>query len=119
LTNTHGWVDDSNNDDDLGSLYVAGWLKRGPSGIIGTNIADAKDTVTTIVQHAKSSLPKPETGVSLSELLKEWGVTAVDWKAYQNLDAAETSDERKRNPGQPQEKNTSKEEALQVAFEKA
>jgi NADPH-dependent glutamate synthase beta subunit-like oxidoreductase len=112
-------VDNGDDDDDLGSLYVAGWLKRGPSGIIGTNIADAKDTVATIVHHAESSSPKPETGVSLSELLKERGVAAVDWKAYQNVDAAETSDERKRNREQPREKITSKEEALQVAFEKA
>eukprot|EP00466_Bigelowiella_natans_P007025 jgi/Bigna1/70052/fgenesh1_pg.10_\ len=29
-------------------LYVAGWLKRGPSGIIGTNIPDAKETVAAI-----------------------------------------------------------------------
>jgi NADPH-dependent glutamate synthase beta subunit-like oxidoreductase len=110
---------DSDNHDNLGSLYVAGWLKRGPSGIIGTNIADTKDTVATIVHYAESSLLKPETGISLSELLKEQGVASVDWKAYQNTDAAETSDERKRNPEQTQEKITSKEEALQMAFEKA
>jgi NADPH-dependent glutamate synthase beta subunit-like oxidoreductase len=29
-------------------LYVAGWLKRGPTGIIGTNIADAAETVSSI-----------------------------------------------------------------------
>jgi adrenodoxin-NADP+ reductase len=31
-------------------LYVTGWLKRGPSGIIGTNITDAKETVKSILE---------------------------------------------------------------------
>jgi hypothetical protein len=35
-TNTHGLVDAST--DTLGGLYVSGWLKRWPTGIIGTNI---------------------------------------------------------------------------------
>jgi ferredoxin--NADP+ reductase len=30
-------------------LYVAGWLKRGPSGIIGTNISDAQQTATALI----------------------------------------------------------------------
>lgn len=31
-------------------LYVSGWLKRGPTGIIGSNIADARETVSSIVE---------------------------------------------------------------------
>ena len=46
VRNTHGRVD----DDKKGGLYVSGWLKRGPSGIIGTNITDAKDTVASIIK---------------------------------------------------------------------
>ena len=33
-------------------LYCAGWLKRGPSGIIGTNIIDARETVAAIFEDA-------------------------------------------------------------------
>jgi adrenodoxin-NADP+ reductase len=36
-------------------LYVVGWLKRGPQGIIGTNITDAKETVASILQDPKLS----------------------------------------------------------------
>lgn len=30
-------------------VYVTGWLKRGPSGIIGTNIPDAKETAVSVI----------------------------------------------------------------------
>ena len=36
-------------------LYVSGWLKRGPTGIIGSNIADAKETTAAILEDLKSS----------------------------------------------------------------
>ncbi len=36
-------------------LFVTGWLKRGPTGIIGSNIADAQETVDSIVQDASSN----------------------------------------------------------------
>jgi NADPH-dependent glutamate synthase beta subunit-like oxidoreductase len=40
MKNQHGLVDAANSDMNMGGLYVSGWLKRGPSGIIGTNIGD-------------------------------------------------------------------------------
>lgn len=40
-------------------MYVTGWLKRGPTGIIGTNINDAKETLQTVLHDAKQgSLPR-------------------------------------------------------------
>lgn len=46
-----GKVDDSAGGASFhkGALYVTGWLKRGPTGIIGTNIADAKETVGSVL----------------------------------------------------------------------
>ena len=32
--------------------YVVGWIKRGPTGIIGTNKKDAQETVSTLLEHA-------------------------------------------------------------------
>jgi NADPH-dependent glutamate synthase beta subunit-like oxidoreductase len=114
LTNTHGKVDSA--VDNLGALYTAGWLKRGPSGIIGTNIPDAKDTVASMLHDAASASPKPGTGQSsLKVLLEERSVPFVDWEAYQRVDSTEMSDEHKRNPEQPREKFTTKEELLQAA----
>lgn len=112
LNNTHGLVDSAAGE--LGGLYTAGWLKRGPSGIIGTNIPDAKDTVATILHDAESASPKQEA-TSIKGLLEQRGVEFVDWEAYRRIDAAETSEEHKRNPEQPREKFTTIEELLQVA----
>ncbi len=36
--------------------YVAGWIKRGPSGVIGTNKKDSADTVARIVEDAEAGL---------------------------------------------------------------
>ncbi|CAI5996164.1 unnamed protein product [Closterium sp. NIES-65] len=40
-------------------LYVVGWLKRGPTGIIGTNLIDAEETVSSIAQDATASNAVP------------------------------------------------------------
>lgn len=114
LKNIHGLVDSAS--DELGGLYSSGWLKRGPSGIIGTNISDAKDTVATILHDIKSSSPKSSSDVNpLQELLEERGVEYVNWEAYQRIDAAETNVHHKRNTEQPREKFTTREELLQIA----
>jgi hypothetical protein len=37
--------------------YVSGWLRRGPSGIVGTNITDAKETAASLLEdHAAGKL---------------------------------------------------------------
>ena len=112
VVNIHGKVDDSR--DGLGGLYVSGWLKRGPSGIIGTNIADAKDTVASIVKDLDQQTIKTSAG-SLKSLLEERGVQVVDWSSYERIDAMETGDSRKRSKDQPREKLSTIDEMLQAA----
>jgi adrenodoxin-NADP+ reductase len=108
VRNTHGKVIDN--------LYVSGWLKRGPSGIIGTNIVDAKDTVSSILKdledesHWSRKIVKGRSGLGL--LLLERGVRYVDWASYQRIDAAETDPLKLRSKNQPREKITSVEEML-------
>jgi NADPH-dependent glutamate synthase beta subunit-like oxidoreductase len=118
MKNEHGLVDSANADMDMGGLYVSGWLKRGPSGIIGTNIGDAKDTVATILKDLESVQPKAAktSDITLGELLKKRNVQVVDWASYEKIEAAETNDQRKRSPEQPREKITSREELLAAAF---
>eukprot|EP00934_Nitzschia_sp_Nitz4_P000644 Nitzschia sp. Nitz4//scaffold62_size106224//6746//8369//NITZ4_004339-RA/size106224-augustus-gene-0.98-mRNA-1//-1//CDS//3329555805//644//frame0 len=116
LIHTNGLVDSATGE--LGGLYTSGWLKRGPSGIIGTNITCARDTVATIVHDAASSSPKADPEQGLGDLLKERGVDVVDWEAYQRIDDYESSDSHKRHPEQPREKLTSVDELLHVALEK-
>lgn len=72
--------------------YVAGWIKRGPSGVIGTNKADALETVTTLLERqGDSPLPTdpnkwPE---AVNELLEGKGVGYVTVDHWQALDAHE------------------------------
>jgi ferredoxin--NADP+ reductase len=67
-------------------LYVAGWIKRGPSGIIGTNKKDAAATVATLLADAPSLLKggRPD-GI---EALVEAG-SVVDFNGWRRIDAAE------------------------------
>eukprot|EP01083_Nonionella_stella_P190756 706391_1 len=103
VKNTHGKVD--------GNLFVSGWLKRGPSGIIGTNIADAKDTVASILMDVEKIVEDcGKQGKSgredLDELLMEREVQVVDWTSYKKIDSAEKDAARLRTASQPREKFT-------------
>jgi ferredoxin--NADP+ reductase len=68
-------------------LYVAGWAKRGPSGVIGTNRKDAVETVGSLINDFR--VGAIGTGRSTSPLggLSRDGV--VDWNGWQAIDRAE------------------------------
>jgi ferredoxin--NADP+ reductase len=70
--------------------YVVGWIKRGPSGVIGTNKKDAADTVAKIVEDAEAGrleAPKAEA---------DGWPDAVTWEGWQAID------EHERAAGEPQ-----------------
>lgn len=114
VVNSHGKVADAFSG--LGGLYVTGWLKRGPSGIIGTNISDAKDTVGSILKDLENRVPKKDTATSLTDILKRRQVKVVDWEAYQRIVEFENNPERKRSKDQPREKISTREGLLNAAF---
>lgn len=70
--------------------YVTGWIKRGPSGVIGTNKGDATETVTNLLADLPSlpapAYPEPE---ALRAALAAHGIHPVDWTAWLRLDAEE------------------------------
>jgi ferredoxin--NADP+ reductase len=69
--------------------YVAGWIKRGPSGVIGTNKKDATETVDLLLEDARAGkLAAPSAG-DLGELLDAKGAHHVDYAGWQAIDAAE------------------------------
>lgn len=72
--------------------YVAGWIKRGPTGIIGTNKKDATATVSSLLADvAAGVLPParfPETD-QVDELLSSRGVDVVSTQGWRAVDAAE------------------------------
>jgi hypothetical protein len=70
-------------------LYVVGWAKRGPSGTIPTNRAEAQQVAQKIAQEI-SIASRPGTP-ELRRLLEERGVGAVDYAGWKRIDAAELS----------------------------
>ncbi len=72
-------------------LYVSGWIKRGPSGLIGTNKACAKETTDHALADL-ADLPEPGgTPEALDALLAERDVKVIDHDAWHAIDAAETA----------------------------
>ena len=71
--------------------YCAGWIKRGPSGVIGTNKKDATETVDALLADARAGRLVAPSGGDLGELLDERGVLFVDYEGWQAIDAAERS----------------------------
>jgi ferredoxin--NADP+ reductase len=72
-------------------LYVVGWLKRGPSGIIGTNKMDAAETASSVLADAGELRRRPAPSQDLCALLAERGLTTVDIGSWHRIDAAEIS----------------------------
>lgn len=93
IPNVGGRVTDADGAIVSGE-YVAGWIKRGPSGVVGTNKADAVETVDAMVKDARSVTPvskehaKPE---AVPALLASRGVRFVDRQGWLAIDALETT----------------------------
>ncbi|MSR01362.1 MAG: NADP oxidoreductase [Gemmatimonadetes bacterium] len=87
-------------------LYVAGWIKRGPSGVIGTNKPDAAATAEAIL--ADCPFPKPPS----AELLVP-SAEIIDWAAWQRINTAETAQGKAGN--RPRVKLTTIEAMLNAA----
>lgn len=81
-------IDDS---APLPGLYVAGWIKRGPTGIIGTNKKCAVGTVAALLEDFDSGIltPTPEPDGAIDDLLADRGVEVVSIAGWHAVDAAE------------------------------
>ena len=66
------------------NVYVVGWAKRGPTGVIGTNKSDSNDVVDLIIQNLKD--PKAREGIT--SLLKS-GHDVIDQFAWEKINASE------------------------------
>jgi ferredoxin--NADP+ reductase len=72
--------------------YAAGWIKRGPSGVIGTNKKDATETVELLLEDARAGkLTRPASDATLESLLEERAANYVEYEGWQAIDAAERS----------------------------
>ncbi|MFB9720363.1 FAD-dependent oxidoreductase [Planobispora longispora] len=67
--------------------YVAGWLKRGPTGVIGTNKSDAAETVRTLLADLDGL--DPVRRADLDAVLAERGISPVTYRQWLSIEAAE------------------------------
>jgi ferredoxin--NADP+ reductase len=66
------------------NIYVTGWAKRGPVGVIGTNKSDSNDVVELII----SNLTEPKVSEGISSLLKS-GHEVIDQISWEKINASE------------------------------
>jgi ferredoxin--NADP+ reductase len=86
-------------------LYVTGWLKRGPTGIIGTNRADSIETVRQILEDLPGHIPRPQGGrQQLVESISRRSAPVIGLPEWLKIDAAECAMGRQAN--KPREKIT-------------
>jgi ferredoxin--NADP+ reductase len=85
IPNDHGRVLDPSSNTPVPGLYVTGWIKRGPSGVIGTNKPDAADTVASMLadlaegMHLQPSQPAPASVEALVLMRQPLAVSYPDW----------------------------------------
>ena len=100
VLNTDGFVNEN--------LYVVGWAKRGPSGVIGTNKSDASDVMKLLV----SSLKPAKNNGDVSDLLADKKfVSQSHWEA---INAAEVA--AGEPLGKPRRKIVNKAEMLEISI---
>jgi ferredoxin--NADP+ reductase len=100
-------------------LYAAGWIKRGPTGVIGTNKKDATETVELLLEDAAAGrLPRSgATAADVDALLDERGVRRVMYTGWQAIDEYERSTGEKH--GRPRVKLCTWGELLDAAEREA
>lgn len=98
--------------DPLPGIYVTGWIKRGPSGVIGTNRADSTETVKALLDDlADDGRAGGRPGCKdVAALLASRGIRPVGFADWEKIDRAEIV--RGQAVHKPREKFTRVEEML-------
>ena len=106
ITNERGRV--ANNEGKIrDGVYVVGWAKRGPSGVIGTNKSDSSEVVKKILLELPAA---PKGSADISEHLN--GETIVTHDGWSAINVAEVSAGEER--GRPRRKVVSWSELLSL-----
>ena len=90
ILNAAGRVTDADGTQQLGE-YVSGWIKRGPSGVIGTNKKDSQDTVDKILEDAAAGRLNQPPEDDIDALIANNCADVVTWEGWQAINAIETA----------------------------
>jgi ferredoxin--NADP+ reductase len=113
ILNDKGRVLDSEVKEPRLGEYTAGWIKRGPSGVIGTNKPDSVETVTCMLEDLANGLtlqpgrPDPAAAEALVCERQPRYFSFADWQRLDEMEVA-----RGKAQGRPRVKFTSVEEML-------
>lgn len=73
----------------LAGVYVTGWLRRGPTGVIATNRGDANEVAESVVADLDTLPTRQGDPDTVDKLLTERGVRVVSWPDWLRLEAHE------------------------------
>ncbi|MET7990569.1 FAD-dependent oxidoreductase [Amycolatopsis sp. NPDC005232] len=80
------------DDNQLPGVYVTGWIKRGPIGLIGHTKGDAAETVASLLADADTlASPKHDSPDAILDFLAGRGIPFTTWEGWGKLDAHEKS----------------------------
>jgi ferredoxin--NADP+ reductase len=114
IRNANGRVLDEAGEHVPG-LYCTGWIKRGPSGVIGTNKKDATETVSLLLEDVESGklAPAGRSAEEVDALLDERAVSRIEYDGWSAIDTHERS--RGEEQGRPRVKLCTWDELLGAA----
>lgn len=112
IPNSEGRILSAAGGEPLTGLYVTGWIKRGPSGIIGTNKPDSVETVERLLADAQSGVLWSPEQAGIGAVLADAQTRVVSFKDWQRIDLQEIEDGQK--VGRPRAKLTRIEDMLAV-----
>ncbi len=107
IPNAGGRVLDADSREPLVGQYTAGWIKRGPTGVIGTNKPDAAETVEAMLTDARAGnllSPANATAAAAEALVRGRQAHVVTYDDWRRLDALELSHGKEQ--GRPRVKFT-------------
>jgi len=94
-------------------VYAVGWIKRGPTGILGTNKRDAEETVRCVAEDLAARPEPPKGREQLDALLAERVpqlVTAAGWRAIDAVERAAGAEQQR-----PRVKLAARDDLLETA----
>jgi len=106
----------ASDGDPLPGVYAVGWIKRGPTGILGTNKRDAEETARCLAEDLESGrLPSPERPGrdEIDALLAERKPDLVTVDGWRAIDALELRAGKEQE--RPRVKLSSRDELLSAA----
>ena len=114
IPNDRGRVIDPETGEQLRGHYAVGWIKRGPSGVIGTNKKDAQETVESLFEDLDGGrVPARDPATSAIEDLLAERCEHITYAGWQAIDAAEVAAGEPQ--GRPRVKFCGVEEMLEAA----